>query len=91
MARPAKFSPEAKARAVRRVLGHPGEYGRQLYGAIQSVAGTIGCHPETLRVVRAAGRARHRSTAGLTTDERARLTAVERENRQGCDREVHFA
>ena len=48
MARPVKFSPEAKERAVRLVLEHQREYGSQ-YEAIQSVAGKIGCHAETLR------------------------------------------
>ena len=48
MANPAKFSPEVKERAVRLVLEHQGEYASQ-YEAIRSVAGKIGCNPETLR------------------------------------------
>jgi transposase len=48
MARPAKYSPEVKERAVRLVLEHQGEHASQ-YAAIQSVAGKIGCNPETLR------------------------------------------
>ena len=78
MARPAKFSPEVKERAVRLVLEHQGEYASQ-YAAIQSVAGKIGCNAETLRGwVRQAERDGGQRP-GLTTDERARMAALERE------------
>ena len=81
MAKPAKFSPEVKERAVRLVLDHQGEYGSQ-YEAIRSVAGKIGCNPETLRGwVRQAERDTGQRP-GLTTDERAKLAALERENRE---------
>ena len=78
MARPAKYSPEVKERAVRLVLEHQDEHTSQ-YAAIQSVAGKIGCNPETLRAwVRQAERdTGHRP--GLTTDESTRLAALERE------------
>jgi transposase len=70
MARPAKFSPEVKERAVRLVLEHQGEYCSQ-HEAIQWVAGRMGCHPETLRGwVRQAERDAGQHP-GLTTDERA--------------------
>ena len=78
MAKATKFSPEVKERAVRLVLEHQGEYGSQ-YEAIRSVAGKIGCNPETLRGwVRQAERDTGQRP-GLTTDERARMTALERE------------
>jgi transposase len=81
MARPAKYSPEVKERAVRLVLEHQGEYGSQ-YATIQSVAGKIGCNPETLRGwVRQAERDTGQRPA-LTTDDRARLATLERENRE---------
>lgn len=48
MAKPAKCSPEVKERAVRLVLQPQGEYASQ-DEAIRSVAGKIGCTPETLR------------------------------------------
>jgi transposase-like protein len=70
-----------KERAVRLVLEHQGEHSSQ-YAAIQSVAAKIGCNPETLRGwVRQAERDAGQRP-GLTTDERARLTALERENRE---------
>ena len=78
MAKPAKFSPEVKERAVRLVLEHQAEYASQ-YEAIRSVAGKIGCNAETLRGwVRQAERDAGQRP-GVTTDERARLVALERE------------
>jgi transposase len=66
---------------VRLVLEHQREYA-SAYEAIRSVARMIGCKLETLR-----GRVRRAETdagqrPGLSTDERARLTARERENRE---------
>ena len=80
MAKPG-FSPEVRERAVRLVLEHQSEY-RNQSEAIRAVADKIGCNPETLRGwIRQAERdAGHRP--GLTTDERARLTTLERENRE---------
>ena len=76
-----KFSPEVRARAVRMVQEHRDEYASQ-WAAIASIAAKIGCTAETLRSwvrqeERDAGQ-----RAGLTTDERARLKALERENRE---------
>jgi transposase len=75
------FSPEVRERAVRMVLDHQGEHGSQ-YGAIRSIASKIGCSGETLRNwVRQAERDRGQR-AGPTTDERERIKALERENRE---------
>ena len=43
-----RYSPEVRARAVRIVLGHVGEYGSQ-WEAMVSISGKIGCTAETLR------------------------------------------
>ncbi len=76
-----RFSPEVRDRAVRMVLEHRGDHASQ-WAAIASIAGKIGCTGETLRSwVRQAERDSGQR-AGLTSDERARLKALERENRE---------
>ena len=75
------FSPEVRERAVRLVQEHQGEYPTQ-WAAITSIAGKIGCSPETLRGwVRRAERDTGQRP-GVTTDERERLKALEREVRE---------
>jgi transposase-like protein len=63
------------------VREHEAEHPSQ-WAAIASIAGKLGCTPETLRRwVRQAERdTGHRP--GLTTDERQRLKELERENRE---------
>ena len=81
MNKPVKYSPEVRERAVRMVLEHQGEHSSQ-WSAIESIAGKIGCTAETLRNwVRRAERDQG-LRPGLTTDERARMKALEREVRE---------
>ena len=76
-----RYSPELRERAVRMVLEHQGDHGSQ-WAAIASIAGKVGCTPESLRRwVRQAERDRG-LRAGATTDERERIKALERENRE---------
>jgi len=75
------FSAEVRERAVRMVREHQGEYPSE-WAAISSIAAKIGCTAESLRRwIRQAERDEGRRD-GLTTDERARLKALERENRE---------
>lgn len=81
MNRATRYSPEVRERAVRMVFEHQSEYESQ-WGAIASIASKIGCTAETLRKwVRRAERDEGKRP-GLSTDERERLKALERENRE---------
>src|SRR5687768_18619789 len=81
MGRPSRFSPEVRERAVRLVMeqrpAHPSEW-----AALPAVATKLGTTAETLRQwVRQAERDTGQRP-GLTTSERERLAALERENRE---------
>jgi transposase len=79
MSRTSKYSPELRERAVRMVFDHAHEHPSQ-WSTIRSVAEKIGCTVEALRRwVRQAERDAGQRP-GLTTDERARLKQLEREN-----------
>ena len=81
MARPRKYSPEVRERAIRMVREHGPEHASQ-WAAITSIAGKFGCTAETLRNwVRQAERDSGQR-GGLTTDERQRFKELERENRE---------
>lgn len=81
MARPRKYSPEVRERAIRMVREHGPEHPSQ-WAAITSIAGKFGCTAETLRNwVRQAERD-NGQRGGLTTDERQRFKELERENRE---------
>src|SRR5512134_1109145 len=76
-----RYSPELRERAVRLVLEHASQHESQ-WAAIESIAAKIGCTPETLRKwVRQAERDEGRRP-GLTSEERERLKALERENQE---------
>jgi transposase len=76
-----RYSPEVRERAVRLVFEHEADHDSQ-WAAIASIAAKMGCTAETLRKwVRQSERDQGRR-AGLTSDERARLKALERENQE---------
>ena len=77
-----RYSPEVRERAVRMVQEHRGEHASQ-WAAIGSIAAKIGC---TARDACAGGSARRSairaSEPGTTSEERERIKALERENRE---------
>src|SRR5262245_3957080 len=76
-----RFSAEVRERAVRMVFEHRAEH-RSQWAAIASIAAKIGCTAQTLSSwVRQAERDQGKR-AGATTEERERIKALERENRE---------
>jgi len=81
MARPSRYSPEVRERAVRMVLEHQQEYDSE-WAAIGSIAAKIGCTAETLRKWVRQAECDTGRRPGLTTDEKQRMKDLERENRE---------
>ena len=73
-----KFSPEVRERAICMVQEHRGEY-PSLWAAIESIAPKIGCVPQTLNEWVKHDQVDKGKREGLTTSERERLKALERE------------
>jgi transposase len=76
-----KYSPELKERAVRMVLesrpDHP-----SLWSAVESIAQKIGCVPQTLLEWVRKHEVDSGTRDGVTTEERERIKALERENKE---------
>lgn len=81
MKKSTKYSPEVRERAVRMVREHQDEHESQ-WAAICSIAGKIGCTPETLRawINRTESNSAPPSISSATESER--IKALERENRE---------
>ena len=79
--KPKKFSPEVRERAVRMVFEHRGEHTSQ-WAAIASIAAKIGCTAQTLNEWLKKADVDGGRKSGVTSDERERLKALERENRE---------
>jgi transposase len=81
MRKSTKFSPEVRERAVRMVLEHRGEY-PSLWAAIESIAPKIGCVAQTLHEWVRRHEVDSGTRSGISTDERERIKALERENKE---------
>jgi transposase-like protein len=76
-----KFSPEARARAVRMVLDHEKDYPSRR-ATIMSISAKIGCSGQTLNEWVKKAEVDSGTRAGVPTDVAERLKALERENRE---------
>ena len=63
------------------VVDHEGDYASQ-WEAIRSIAEKIGCSPESLRKWLRRTEVDSGSRSGVTSDERARMKDLEKENRE---------
>jgi transposase len=81
MSRRIRYSQEVRERAVRMVVEHEGDYASQ-WEAIRSIAEKIGCSPESLRKWLRRTEVDSGSRSGVTSDERARMKDLEKENRE---------
>ena len=81
MKKSAKFSPEVRERAVRMVQEHRSEYPSQ-WAAIESIAGKIGCVPQTLHTWVRQHEVDAGQRDGVTTADAQRIKDLERENRE---------
>ena len=73
-----KFTPELRERAVRMVLEHRADHSSQ-WATIESIAPKIGCTPQTLLKWIQRAEIDQGTRYGVTTAERERVTALERE------------
>ena len=81
MSKSIRYSPEVRERAVRMVFEHQREYASQ-WQAVVSIASKIGCTAETLRRWVRRAEVDSGQRAGVTSDQRARIKELERENRE---------
>src|SRR5580698_7672837 len=78
MPRTNRYSPEVRERAVRMVAEHRNEYPSE-WAAFTSIAAKLGMTAETLRTWVRRAQIDEGIRPGLTTDERERLKALEKE------------
>ena len=76
-----RYPVEVRERAVRMVRDHEGEYPSQ-WKAIESISEKLGINHETLRVWVRRAEVDTGERPGLTSDERARIRQLERENKE---------
>ena len=76
-----RYPAEVRERAVRMVCEHEHEYPSK-WKAIQSIAEKLDIHHETLRIWVRRAETDAGDRPGVTTDERARMKALEKENKE---------
>jgi len=81
MAAGKRFPQEVRERAVRMVFEHRQEYASE-WEALRSISAKIGCSAETLRNWVRQAEIDSGRRGGLSSEERARTKALERENRE---------
>ena len=75
------YSPEFRERAVRLVMEHRDEYQSEA-AALTTIAGKLGCSPDSLRVWARQVQRDGGDRPGQTGAEKARIKELERENRE---------
>lgn len=75
------YSPEFRERAVRLFLEHRPEYASEV-AALRALAEKLGCSPDSLRVWARQAQRDVGQSSGATSAEKARIRALERENRE---------
>jgi len=75
------YSPEFRERAVRLFLEHRPEYASEV-AALRALAEKLGCSPDSLRVWARQAQRDVGQSPGATSAEKARIRALERENRE---------
>ena len=76
-----RYSPEVRERAVRLLFEHEKDH-RSRWAAVVSIASKIGCTPETLRAWVRRVEIDTGCRDGMTSEDRARLKALEKENKE---------
>ncbi len=79
--RPGRYPAEMRERAVRMLFEHQDEYPSQ-WKAIVSISGQLGINHETLRSWVRKAEVDAGERPGVTSDEKARLKELERENKE---------
>jgi transposase len=75
------YSPEFRERAVRLAMEHRDDYQSEA-AALTAIAGKLGCSPDSLRVWMRQVQRDGGERPGPTSEEKARIKELERENRE---------
>jgi transposase len=78
---PVKYNQDTRARAIRLVREHAGEYPSE-YAAITAVAGRLGMSAETLRKWIRQAAVDEGTAAGVTSSDSAEIRELRRKNRE---------